>query len=88
MKIFSKLLICGILTTLLINFSVYSSSSSFKETIDTYADDFPCVGLVSDTIKFDGVTIKDFHFDNHPPELSLVLLLLNNHNAAKMACSF
>ena len=62
MKIFSKIFFLGILTTLIINFPVYSSS--IKEMIEEYVEDIPGIGLISDSINFNGITIRDFRFDN------------------------
>jgi hypothetical protein len=36
-----------------------------EDSIDKYAKDIPGIGLIADSIQFDGITIKDFYFENN-----------------------
>lgn len=58
-----KKLIRNCLSALLC-FGCLSSVLAANDCIGDYAKDVPGIGLVSDSIKFDGITLSEFYFEN------------------------
>lgn len=44
--------------------SCLNASECAFDSIDKYADEIPGIGLIADSIKFDGITISHFRFEN------------------------
>lgn len=64
MKTLSKILVLGVLLGSIAPLQAHDSFN-IEESLESFANDIPGVGLVSNTIKFDGITISNFHFANN-----------------------
>jgi hypothetical protein len=64
MEVIMKKLIRNFLSTLLC-LCCSSLPLLANENIDKYAEDIPGIGLILNTIKFDGITISNFYFENN-----------------------
>ena len=56
--------ITAITLSTVLSFACFNAQLQAFDTIDKYAEEVPGIGLISDSIKFDGITISQFQFEN------------------------
>ena len=63
MKRFAQILLSGMLCAAAFSFPAFANQNE-PNTLGRYSKEVPGIGLVADSVQFDGITISNFRFDD------------------------